>query len=214
MDGLMRGSPEFAPPASFAEELRLLLSNRNSTEARAFFQRILEYVDGRVLWVWKARCQDLVGSGEREEVVGQVMLELLSGALVRFRGETLKELLGYIRRITDRTLLHRARGGLRERRFGEAKAGELDWQVKDPDPSDIELEIEEVPLPESDQQYLLELARAGSMAEHARRLEVSRAAVTLRVQRIRSRIESMNPRDQASVEGWFRGALDELAQER
>lgn len=195
---------------SFQEELQILLASRNSPESRAFFQRILEYVDARVIWVWKARCQDVVGNGEREEVVGQVMVELLSGAIARFRGETLKELLAYIRRITDRTLLHRARGRLRERRLGESN--EIDWQARSPDPSDFELEVTENPLPEADQLYLLELARAGSMAEHARRLEVSRAAVTLRIQRIRSRIEAMAPGDQASVEGWFRSTLEEVSQ--
>ncbi|HNK40209.1 MAG TPA: hypothetical protein PL002_03430, partial [Flavobacteriales bacterium] len=66
------------------EQLRDVLARRDSEEARALLTRLMQYVDGRVLAVWQHRCLDLVGSGEREEVVAQVMEQLLVDGFARF----------------------------------------------------------------------------------------------------------------------------------
>ncbi len=182
-------------------QVRDVLTRRNSAEARALLEHLLRYVDQRVLAVWRYHCVDLVGSGERDEVVAAVMETLLIDGLARFRGETIRELLAYVRVVTDRALLHQARRRLRERRVLDGQR--LEWGARCSGPEELVEQVPDVPLSEQDQDWLRRLLAAGSMAEHARREQVSRAAVTLRVQRIRGRIEALSRRDQDSVEAWL-----------
>ena len=197
--------------SEFQAQLHAVLSDRHAPEARELFLRLMRYVHSRVLSVWSHACRDLVDTSARDEVVGEVLEELISGALARFRGESIGELLAYVRRITDRTLLHRARRSLRERRALEGtQADEIRaWSVRLPDPDSAFSEVVENPLPASDQAWLSDLFRSGSMAEHARRTDVSRAAVTLRVQRIRARIDALGPAQKDAVEGWLEHAARE-----
>ena len=197
---------------SFQEDLRALLSNRNSREAREFFHALMLYVDSKVHSLWRQRWEDVLGNAEREEIVGQVMLELLSGGLSRFQGENLNQLYAYARTITERTLLARARARLRQEQLSR---GEVDPSLRPPShrPDDFSDCPEEIPLTAADQDYLLGLLRAGSQAEYARRLEVSRAAVTLRLQRISARVEAMSARDQASVRAWCEQAAQQVGED-
>lgn len=201
--------------SAFQEQLQAVLADRHTAEARALFLRLMQYIDVRVVAVWRYTCKDLLDTGEREEVVSEVMEILLTGALARFRGETLSELFAFVRRVTDRCLIHRARRRLRQRRVLEDAGREgLDLlATRFPDPDQGITEVPDNPLAEADQDYLLSLLRAGSMAEHARRQAVSRAAVTLRVQRIRSRIESLAPVERAAVETWLENAAAQVARE-
>ncbi len=194
---------------SFQEDLRALLANRNSREAREFFHALMVYVDRKVHSLWRQRWEDVLGNAEREEVVGQVMLELLSGGLVRFQGENLNQLYAYTRTITERALLSRAQSRLRQERLSRADADPFGRAVT-PRPDDFSDCPDEIPLSAADQDYLLGLLRAGGQAEYARRLEVSRAAVTLRLQRISARVEAMSQNDQASVRAWCEHAAQRV----
>lgn len=124
--------------------------------------------------------------------------------------------LAYVRRVTDRCLLHRARRRLRERAAltGPAVREIASWHVAAPPPgADLPEDVEN-PLHERDQAWLRELFTSGSMAEHARRTSVSRAAVTLRVQRIRARIEALTPGERDAAEGWLEQAAREAVATR
>lgn len=191
------------------QQLRDVLARRNSSEARALLGRLLQYVDSRVMAVWQHTCVDLVGSGEREEVVAAVMESLLVDGLARFRGSTIQELLAFVRTVTDRTLIHQARRRLRERRLLEGHDPLADWDARFARPDTMFEQVPDVPLSETDQAWLKDLLVAGSMAEHARRQNVSRAAVTLRVQRIRARIEALSRSEQDAVEAWLENAAHE-----
>jgi DNA-directed RNA polymerase specialized sigma24 family protein len=73
--------------------------------------------------------------------------------------------------------------------------------VSRPD-EEVELAVDS-PLRPKDQAYLLELLQAGTKAELARRTGVSRAAVTQRVQRIRSRIDALAQQDRLTHDVWM-----------
>lgn len=197
--------------SSFQDALRRVIADRHSPEARSFYQQILQYVEGRVKAVWRRGCADVISAQEVEEIMSEVMVSLMNGGLVRFRGETLGELLAYVRTVTDRTLIHSTRRRLRERAVLQENARELAANPPMVDPEEIVRQTADNPLSDKDQAYLLQILEAGGMAAYARAHDQSRAAVTLRVQRIRSRIEAMSSRDQAAVESWLRLAVDRAA---
>lgn len=185
--------------------LQRVLEDRNSPEARALLERLLAYTDLRCRAVGRAAYRDLLSEEELEEVVAEVLKRLLTGALVRFRGESLGELLAFVRTITDRCLWQRAQRKARERRALEGPAQELlrAWYSETLGPEPLPELPAEPPLPPQDQVFLRELVAAMSKAEYARRTGVSRAAVTQRVQRLRARIDALNARDQAAVAAWL-----------
>ena len=69
--------------------------------------------------------------------------------------------------------------------------------------------VPDLPLSEKDEQYLRALLEAGSKAELARRRSLSRAAVTQRVQRIRKRIDALQPQQRMAVDAWLQQAARE-----
>jgi hypothetical protein len=77
-------------------QLRLLLANRRSPEARALFDRLTRYTHRRVALVSRQASGSLSPT-EQEEVVAEVLLQLMQGSLAAFRGETVPELLGFVR---------------------------------------------------------------------------------------------------------------------
>ena len=76
-------------------QLRLLVSDRHSSEARALFEVLCRYVHRRVSIVSR-HCGNALAESEQEEAVGDVLLQLMQGSLAAFRGETLPELLGFV----------------------------------------------------------------------------------------------------------------------
>ena len=114
----------------FQSQLRSLLADRHCPEARAFYQTLLRYVEERVNTVWRVRYRNLLGPVELEEVVSEVGLQLVMGALARFRGTSLVSMLAYVRTITDRSLGHAAHRRLRERDATRGVGMEemRDWQ--------------------------------------------------------------------------------------
>jgi hypothetical protein len=188
------------------KQLRLLVSNRRSSEARALFEVLCRYVHRRVSIVSR-RCGNALAESEQEEAVGDVLLQLMQGSLAAFRGETLPELLGFVRTITDRTTWRIVRRRDRERMLIQAESGLVeDWTASFPRPdANVEV-IPDSPLPAADQDYLMELLRAGSKAELARKNNVSRAAVTQRVQRIQTRVAELTAISRSTHEVWLNQA--------
>lgn len=187
-------------------QLRLLLADRHTPETRAFFEQILKYAGRRAHAVRRNCYADLISPEETDEGVAEVLRRLITGALARFRGETMNELFAFVRTITDRVVWRIAQNKLRERASLDGAGGEaaLGWHVASSD-SAVEVEfVRDVALNEVDQEFLRALVESESKVEYARRHGVSRAAVTQRVQRIRSRIALLEPQQQGAVEVWLR----------
>ncbi len=189
----------------FREQLVILLADRHSPEARAFFTWLLRYVERRVGAVGARLYADLLQHSELEEITAEVMVQLVGGSLARFRGESMNELVAYVRVVADRGVCHRVRRRLLERRTLEARGEELvyAWSGRVDDPAEIVRHVPDCTMASSDMDYLVALLQAGSKVELARRQGVSRAAVTQRVQRIQARIEAMEPRERAAAEAWL-----------
>ena len=185
-------------------QLRLLLSDRRAPEARALFELLTRYVHRRVAAVSR-HCGGALSLSEQEEVVADVLVQLLQGSLASFRGETLPELFGFVRTISDRTTWRIVRRRDRERALLQSEAVELveDWSARLPAPDANSERVASSPLSDADQTYLLSLLEAGSKAELARRAGVSRAAVTQRVQRIRRRVSELATNAKLQHEVWL-----------
>ncbi len=196
------------------KQLRFLLADRRSTEARELFTLLSRYAAKRVAAVSR-HCGGALSASEREEVVSDVLLQLLQGSLASFRGSTIPELLGFVRTVTDRTAWRTIRKRDRERNLIATNAVDLreDWSVRLPAPDYQTEPVADSPLSTEDQTYLLKLLKAGSKAELARRAGVSRAAVTQRVQRIRNRVADLTADAQMRHEVWLSQAARRVVSE-
>lgn len=191
-------------------QLQFLLADRHSPEAKAFFAWLMPLVDRRVSSVGHKYTPDLLHPCEIEELVGEVMVQLVGGSLAQFRGETINELVAFVRTVSDRTVCRRVRRRLLERKALDEGGPDLLPGWMPPDPDAIGRRVPDSPLSEADTGYLVDLLRAGSKGELARRQGVSRAAVTQRVQRIQARIQSMAPRERAAAEAWLQEAARQV----
>ncbi len=191
--------------ADFQSQLQHLLANRRSEEARAFQLQVLKYVENRARRLRSQRYLNLLTESDLEETVSEVGLKLMTGALVRFRGNSLPELYAYVRTITDRSVGRAVRRKLRERDAiisfdrdcSRSMLGSL------PAPDDNAEVVASCPLSSKDQRYLTALMQAGSKAEYARRAGQSRAAVTRMVQRIRGRISELEADQRMATDVWL-----------
>lgn len=194
--------------------LERVLVDRHAPEARAFYAHLLGGIDARARSVWRSCYADLLSPEEIDEVVSDVLQRLVRNALARFRGDTEGELWAFVRTVTDRCVWHRAQRKLRERRLlrSDLPALDAEWLSggsatgEEPDMEHLQA----VALNERDQTFLVELMDAASKAEYARRHNVSRAAVTQRVQRIRERIDALRPREQEAVDAWLHVAARQV----
>ncbi|MBX2803304.1 MAG: hypothetical protein KTR31_36830 [Myxococcales bacterium] len=170
----------------------------------ALFELLSRYAHRRVAAVSR-HCGGALASSEQEEVVADVLLQLLQGSLASFRGETVPELIGFVRTVADRTTWRIIRRRDRERALLQSEAAELveDWSARLPAPDVTGERVAESPLSQADQAYLVSLLEAGSKAELARRAGVSRAAVTQRVQRIRNRVAELASDARIRHEVWL-----------
>ena len=75
-------------PEDFQHQLRDVIARRDSEEARALQLLLMARIDRRVMGVLRRRTHGVVTDAEREELVGEVMLQLLRGSLAAFRGHT------------------------------------------------------------------------------------------------------------------------------
>ncbi len=201
-------------PVDIRPGVRSLLSDRRSPEAAAIVGVIMHYTHRRVIVVSRA-CGAALEDSEQEELVGEVVVALLQGALAHFRGATLPELLAFVRTIADRTTWRAIRTRERERRTAWSATREAPERFSSiPPRPDQHLEfVPDSPLPPQDQEYLRQLLEAGSKADLARSHGVSRAAVTQRVQRIVARVAALPSVERMAHEVWMeqaaRKAIDE-----
>jgi len=191
-------------PTTIRPQLEQLLTDRRSPEARQLYMTLARYIDRRVQRTTRYRYSDVLSQADQEEIVGEVVLQLMGGALARFRGQTIGELLAFVRMICDRTVGHTARKRIRERDTlaGEAREEIAAWTARSPRPDQVIRLVPETPLSESDAAYLQTLLQVGSQAALARAQGVSRAAVTQRLHRIRDRVAAMSPEAQQSTRAW------------
>jgi hypothetical protein len=188
-------------------QIRLLTADRHSPEARALYAMLARYVDRRVHGVVRHAASDLLSPSEVEEVVADVMFQLVTGALLQFRGEVLGELMAFVRTVSDRRLWRTIKRKIREKRYLEqANVDDLRAREARLQPDQLVHIVPDLPLGEDDEAYLRALLEAGSKAELARQRSLSRAAVTQRVQRIRKRIEALHPGQQLAVDAWLQQA--------
>ncbi len=192
--------------SSIRPQLELLLTNRHSPETRSLYLTLARYIDRRVGRTLFRRYPDVLSKPDHEEVVGEVLLQLMSGSLARFRGHTIGELLAFVRAICDRTVGHTARRRIRERDTlaGAALNEVRAWTSDSPRPDKVVRLVPHSPLSDADTAYLTALLGAGSQAELARTAGVSRAAVTQRLHRIRDRIQAMKPEHRETAREWVR----------
>lgn len=195
-----------------------MLADRHSAEARALFTHLAGYCDRRLQRVVRSRYADLLSEAHREELVGEVLYELMSGSLAGFRGDSLGELTAFVKRICDRQAWRAARRRIRERDALSERGLAADvvraWSGHVPGPADNVRLPTDNPLANADADYLRKLLEAGSRAELARVEGVSRAAVTQRVQRIKRRISELSEPEQAAAEAWFEREADRVAAQR
>lgn len=192
--------------ADFITQLRGVLADRQGPEAAALFQTLLKYVHRRVQILAHTRCEGLLMEADQEEVIAEVMFQMMSGGLARFRGECLPQLLAFVRTATDRIAWRVSERKIRERDAVERVTDDRDarWTpstLRAPDQGTES--VPDSPLPVEDLRYLSALLEAGSKADLARHAGVSRAAVTQRIQRIRDRISALSPRERAAHEAWL-----------
>ena len=197
------------PHPNIRPALQQLLANRHTPEARGLYTTLARYAHRRVENTARRRFSDVLAQPDREELVADVLLQLMSGALARFQGHSVGELLSFVRTICDRLVGHAAFKKIRER---DTLAGELGdhvrgWISTEPRPDEAVRLSPECPLSQEDAAYLEALFTSGSRADLARDRGISRAAVTQRITRIKSRIESLSSFEQSAARAW----IEELA---
>lgn len=189
-----------------SKDLRRILADRHSPEAAALFRTLLRYVEQRVKQLARGRCRGLLSPSDQEEVMGEVLYQLMEGALARFRGESMGELMAFVRTMTDRHAVRTAERRLRERETVADLRDTADpsWTTTGlPRPDDrVDWEASS-PLAPEDREYLKSLLESGSKAELARQQGVSRAAVSQRVARIQARIAKLPRRQQVAHDAWM-----------
>lgn len=180
-------------------QLRLVLADRHGPEASALYGTLLAFATRRVAGLARTRCRGLLEAVDEEEVVAEVLVTLMEGALARFRGDTVGELLAFVRTMVDRTAVRRAQHRLRERDHAPWALAEATEASHDPEP----VEAVASPLDAADQAYLVALLQAGSKADLARHAGVSRAAVSQRVARIEARLDALGRTQRDAHDAWL-----------
>jgi hypothetical protein len=198
------------------KQIRHLTINRHTPEALELYTLIMRYSHKRILYVTKSIGSDRITGAEIEDLVSEVMLQLINGSLVQFRGQTVPELIAFVRTVTDRRIWrNRTKRIKNQEMLKRVRTDAEDTLGTKHVAPDAMVEFEpETRLSEEDERYLIALLRAGSKAEYARQQQLSRAAVTQRVKRIIKRIEALTQADQLAVESWLhrmaRSALNEV----
>lgn len=182
-----------------------LCDDQSTDGARALYDQLFRYICRRTRIISRSRYADLLDEADQEDVVSDTLVQLISGALQRFRGETIAELIAFARTVTDRRLWRLARRRIAEREAlrGEGEETVRSWIAPSLRPDQSLIVIPPSPLNENDTRYLMDVVCSGSQANYARHHSVSRAAVTQRLQRIKRRIRTLSPDDQDRAEVWL-----------
>lgn len=196
--------------SALRDQIRQLTADRQSPEARALYGTLAKYVQRRVQSVARHAASDLMTSAHIEEVVADVLLQLVTGALLQFRGHSIGELLSFVRTVSDRRLWRVIKRRINDKRMmAQLEPQDAAYREASLRPDKLVQMVPDLPLPEADEAYLRDLLVAGSKAELARRNSLSRAAVTQRVQRIQKRIQNLQPQQKMAVDAWLRQAARE-----
>lgn len=194
-------------------QLQDLLADRHTPESKALFELLLKYVNRRVRSAAWRCCRGTFGESQLDEIVSDVLMQLMTGSLASFRGETIGELLAFVRTVSDRSLWRAARKVHRERdALQEEDSSIRAWNADIANPDDMVHLVPDAPLSDEDQEYLRGLLSAGSKVAWAREQGVSRAAVTQRVKRIQNRIAKLSLGDQMAVDAWLHHAAHEAVE--
>ena len=187
------------------EALDQLLCNRHTPEARGLYLTLARYAHRRVEKTSRRRFSDVLAPADREELTADVLLQLMSGALARFKGETVAELLAFVRTICDRLVAHAAFKRIRERDTLAGDVGDQvrQWTSTEGRPDELVRLEPGCPLSQDDAVYLEALFASGSRADLARDRGISRAAVTQRIARIKSRIDNLSSFEQSAAKAWI-----------
>lgn len=188
------------------QQIRILLVHRHTPEALELYTMLMKYTYKRVIYITKSCGNDRLSSVEVEDIVSDVMLQLINGSLSQFRGQTIPELIGFVRTVTDRRIWRNRTKRINERELLKRMKTEQDspFATSSTQPDDSFEFDPDSPLTQDDELYLAALIQAGSKAEYARQNQLSRAAVTQRVKRIIGRIEAFTQADQLAVDSWLR----------
>ncbi len=184
------------------EQIQRIAADRHSPEAKSLFAMLAEYCARRVQRVVRTNAPTLLSASDQEDIVAEVMIQMVQGSLLSFRGETVRQLLAFTRTVTDRCIWRAIKKARRKQQI-EQLADERPVALSQANQERMVIMMGENPLTDEDERYLEALIAAGSKAELARQRGSSRAAITQRVQRIQSRIEKMNDRDRCAVEVWM-----------
>lgn len=196
--------------SALREQIRQLTADRQSPEARALYGTLAKYVERRVRNVTRHAASDLLTAAHTEEVVADVLLQLVTGALLQFRGNSIGELLSFVRTVSDRRLWRVIKRRIQDKRMlAQLEPADAAHREASLRPDKLVHMVPDLPLSDADETYLRQLLEAGSKAELARRQSLSRAAVTQRVQRIQKRIANLQPQQQLAVDAWLRQAARE-----
>ena len=206
-DGLCpSGRPE---EAGLRVALAALLAGAATPAAAALYTTLHQSIRRRVSYCARHRYGDLLTRADQEDLVSEIACRLVFGALHIFRGTTDKELRAFVRTVTDRQIWRLVQQKLRERRMLKEHGPQAarDWSGAVPAPESALIAIPASPLSPTDTAYLLGLVAAGSQAAYARELQVSRAAVTQRLHRIRRRIAALTETERDTAQSWMRQNL-------
>jgi len=192
-------------------QLQDLLADRHTPESRALFELLMKYANRRVRSAAWRCCRGTFGESQLDEIVSDVLLQLMTGSLARFRGETIGELLAFVRTVSDRSLWRAARKVQRERdAIQQDERSIRTWNAEVASPEELVRLVPDSPLSPEDETYLRGLLAAGSKVAYARACGVSRAAVTQRVKRIQNRIAKLADGEQMAVDAWLHHAAHEV----
>lgn len=190
--------------STLRKQLQGLLANRHSPEAKALYLKLARYIHHRVRSVAQYAASDLLSSTELDEIVADILLQLMTASLAQFRGDSIAELMGFVRTITDRYMWRMIRKRIAEKRFLQETLADVVQSTVPVGSSHPPVDwVPDNPLSPQDEAYLRGLLAAGSMAEYARQKQVSRAAVTQRIARIRKRVRTQHPKNPLALDAWL-----------
>lgn len=203
------------------DQLRRFVTRRSEPEARQFWRVLFDHTVRTAEVIGRSRFSGKLREADWEDAASEVFCQLLSAkegeqpGILRYRGDTLEGLMGFIRVITFRCLLHRAR----RREHGVPTSDERLARVPDQPGFDERAWLEavehsrhrrqaletleqldegalpEVDMPPKDLEFLQALLAMGSGAEMARHRGVNRSTVHRRIQRIRRQVDALSDAD-------------------
>ena len=123
----------------------------------------MKYAHRRVIHVTSGSTADRMTAAEVEDLVSDVMLQLINGSLAQFRGDSIPELLGFIRTVTDRRVWRDRTKRIKSHEMMRSLKAERERHPKHtPMVQEERYDFDaDTPLSDEDQTYLTGLIEAG-----------------------------------------------------